>query len=294
MGRHSRTDGSGTEPGRWGGLRQRTHDDASVSDPVEEFPTSNVGYDGVVPAPTTARAAALMPTGNDGAEPVPVSSNSIGDLRTRPADQTQVIPRVLVAAPSTWPPAVATSTPEATAPASSPPARPYGPISSDETAVFARPVLDGVNGHGTSTAEPTIESAPEEPVPDQPAPEEADEPGYTRYTHDSPTNHQRLMWPALVVFWLLALGAGIVCLASLGAPHYLCTGAAKGLACHRTGTVIAAILTVLVIAVVGVVSVFAIEARRRGLAWLRHLGIGVVILALVAGGGYLLIRTIGG
>ena len=57
---------------------------------------------------------------------------------------------------------------------------------------------------------------------------------------------------------------------------------------------IAAVLTVLVIAVVGVVSVFAIEARRRGLAWLRYLGIGVVVLAVVAGGGYLLIRTIGG
>ena len=146
------------------------------------------------------------------------------------------------------------------------------------------------------TAEPTIDpaSAPHEPLLSTEDAEEAEDAGHTRYTHDSPTSHQRWMWPALVVFWLLALGVGVISLASLGAPHYLCTGAAKGLACHRAGTAIAGVLTVLVIAAVGVVSVLAIEARRRGLAWLRHLGIGILVLAVVGAGGYLLIRTIGG
>ncbi len=103
------------------------------------------------------------------------------------------------------------------------------------------------------------------------------------------------VWAGLAVFWLLALGAGLVTLASLGAPHFLCTGSsAKGLACHTAGTVIAAILTVALIVAVGTVSVLAIETRATGRAAWRWLGTGVVVLVVVASCGYLLIRTIGG
>jgi hypothetical protein len=179
-----------------------------------------------------------------------------------------------------------------------------GPVSSTRPGdVLTRPadqtqVISRLPAAATS-AWPAILATPEgailaAPEPDT-APARDESPRWTEYApEESPISHQRMMWPALVVFWLLALGAGIITLASLGAPHYLCTGAAKGLACHRVGTVIAAVLTVIVIGVVGVVSVFAIEARRRGLVWLRYLGIGVLVLAVVAGGGYLLIRTIGG
>ena len=70
------------------------------------------------------------------------------------------------------------------------------------------------------------------------------------------------MWAGLAVFWLLALGAGVITLASLGAPHFLCTGSAStGLACKRAGTAIAAVLTVALIVAVGSVSVLAIETR---------------------------------
>jgi hypothetical protein len=103
------------------------------------------------------------------------------------------------------------------------------------------------------------------------------------------------VWAGLAVFWLLALGAGLVTLASLGAPHYLCTGTAStGLACGRTGTVIAAILTVVLIVAVGWVSALAIEQRAQGRTPWRWLGIGVIVLVVVASCGYLLIRTIGG
>lgn len=103
------------------------------------------------------------------------------------------------------------------------------------------------------------------------------------------------VWAALAVFWLLALGAGLITLASLGAPRFLCTGsAAKGLACQSTGTVIAAVLTVVLIVLVGSVSVLVIEARAQRATALRGFGVGVVVLVVVATCGYLLIRTIGG
>ena len=103
------------------------------------------------------------------------------------------------------------------------------------------------------------------------------------------------MWAGLAVFWLLALGAGLITLASLGAPHFLCTGtASKGLACEHTGTAIAAVLTVALIVAVGMVSVLTIEQRAKGRAAWRWLGVGVVVLVVVASCGYLLIRTIGG
>lgn len=253
--------------------------------------------DGSNPVVPTAAATALLPTLDEVRRPR-TDANAPSDPHARPIDQTQVIPRLPAAATSGWPAALvkpataaATGAPATpSAPTAGPAAPPrVEPPSSEETAVFARPVLDRVTDiqaappdavAGLGDSQTWIDSADDEYDPDA-----ADK---------TPTSHQRWMWPSLVVFWLLGLGVGIISLAALGAPHYLCTGAAKGLACHRAGTVMAAVLTVVVIAIVGVASVLAIEARRRGLTWLRYLGIGVVVLAVVGTGGYFLIRTIGG
>jgi hypothetical protein len=226
---------------------------------------------------------------------------SAGSVLTRPADSPQVIPRIR---PDTRLPRGPDPEHPATIARIDAPAAPPDQRSADPD---GEPAADPTMGSAGTDNPPTTDAPTDAPTSDAPTsdaptidaptidadPEDA-------HTDDVPADRSRhrrhgWIWAGLAVFWLLALGAGLITLASLGAPHFLCTGtAAKGLACEGTGTAIAAVLTIALIVAVGSVSVLVIEQRAQGRTAWRWLGIGVVVLVVVASCGYLLIRTIGG
>jgi hypothetical protein len=198
-------------------------------------------------------------------------SNSDGDPPTNVAEPTQVIPRIRPDVHTPW------------------------VIHPDSTPTFAA-MADGDDEFDTADGHDTADTPDAHDTADTADGRHAAEAGASADA-GAAVGHRRSgwVWAGLAAFWLLALGAGLVTLASLGAPHYLCTGAAStGLACENAGTAIAAVLTVVLIVAVGTVSVLAIEARAEARTAWRRLGIGVVALIVVASCGYLLIRTIGG
>jgi hypothetical protein len=105
--------------------------------------------------------------------------------------------------------------------------------------------------------------------------------------------HHRLVWVALVVFWALSLGAGLITLTSLGA-RASCSGSDKSLDCGNAGSAIAVVLTLCVIVLVGFVTVHAVEVRDRAKSWGRDLGLGVLVLVVVSFAAWRLILTING
>ncbi len=95
---------------------------------------------------------------------------------------------------------------------------------------------------------------------------------------------------SVVLFWIIGIGAGFLTSLVLVA-RVTCASGAKGLACGTTGSALGIALVIAVIVVVGVATISALDAHADTRGWIARLVIGVVLLALIAFAGHLLLAT---
>lgn len=147
-------------------------------------------------------------------------------------------------------------------------------------AVHDRALADLVGGSASATADP--------------GETQADEPTGAQHTQAGPRRHNSIfMWIAVIAFWLAALPVGVACAVAAGARRAsLCSKSSSSLGCTTAGSTLAVVMLVVTVAMVGTVSIFAFDARNHPRRWLAVCGAGVLSLALLGLGAWLLIRTI--
>ena len=293
MGRHSRPDRSGPDAStRWAHWHDRPADGATADD--TSTPLADPGATSQTASSTGGGAVLTQPVA---AEPVPVEPSavrtSVGVHGARPttgsaagADETQVLPRV----EPPHPPRAPALDPDATSVFSLPAGYDQSAHASDGLGATARReplATDHLAHHDLTDADDPAHHDPTD------AYDAYDAYDHAHHDEDVSRTQHRWIWLGLVVFWLLALGAGLVALTSLGA-RASCVGTDKSLDCTNTGSGIAIALTACVIVLVGIVSVHALEMRARPKRWLLDVGVGLVVLLAISLAAWRLIGTISG